>query len=69
MNVVMRLTEAAFEFLWWVGGWGGVCKVIFMPNHCVEVMLRCVVVGVVTKWKTLSWDSSAALLSPTCSFF
>ena len=50
MNVVLRLTEAAVEFLW--GGWGWVCKVIFMSNptttNYVEVVLRCVVVGVVT---------------------
>ena len=52
MNVVLRLTEAAVEFLW-VVGWGGVgfaksfsCHV--QPNHCAEVVLRCVVVGVVT---------------------
>ena len=36
MNVVLRLTEAAVEF------------VRVQPNHCVEVVLRCVVVVVVT---------------------
>ena len=48
MNVVLRLTEAAVEFLWWVGGWdglggGGVCKVIFMSNP-TTVLRLCYVV-------------------------
>ena len=49
MNVVLRLTEAAVEFLWWVVGWWGLQSHFrVQPNHCVEVVLRCVVVGVVT---------------------
>ena len=49
MNVVLRLTEAAVEFVWW-GGWGLQSHFPVQPNHCVEVVLRCVVVwvGVVT---------------------
>ena len=47
MNVVLRLTEAAVEFLWW-GGWGLQSPFHVQPNNCVEVVLRCVVVGVVT---------------------
>ena len=42
MNVVLRLTEAAVEFLWW--GLQSYFRV--QPNNCVEVVLRCVVVGV-----------------------
>ena len=48
MNVVLRLTEAAVEFLcggWW---WGLQSHFHVQPNNCVEVVLRCVVVGVVT---------------------
>ena len=50
MNVVLRLTEAAVEFLWW---WGGVGLGLHSPFHvpppnCVEVVLRFVVVWVVT---------------------
>ena len=45
---------AAVEFLWWVVGWwgrgvgGGGLQSHFcvQPNHCVEVVLRCVVVAV-----------------------
>ena len=37
--------EVPEKFLWW-GGWGGVCKVIFMSNP--TVVLRCVGVGVLT---------------------
>ena len=51
MNVVLRLTEAAVEFVWWVGGvvgWGLQSYFHVQPNNCVEVVLRCVVVGVVT---------------------
>ena len=50
MNVVLRLTEAAFEVLWWVG-WGVQSHFRVQPNHCVKVVLRCVVVEVVTTWK------------------
>ena len=46
MNVVLRLTEAAIEFLWVVGGVAKSFRV--QPNNCVEVVLHCVVVGVVT---------------------
>ena len=45
MNVVLRLTEAAVEFLWW---WGLQSHFYVQPNNCVEVVLRCVVVGVET---------------------
>ena len=56
MNVVLRLTEAAVEFLWWVGGVVGFAKSFsFQPNNCVEVVLCCVVVGVVTKSTNLWW--------------
>ena len=55
MNVVLRLTEAAVEFLWWVGwgvgwvgGWGLQSHFRVQPNNCVEVLLHCFVVGVVT---------------------
>ena len=49
MNVVLRLTEAAVEFLWWVvGGWGLQSHLRVQPNYCVEVVLRCLVVEVVT---------------------
>ena len=49
MNVVLRLTEAAVEFLvWWVGGWGLQSHFRVQPNYCVEGVLRFVVVGVVT---------------------
>ena len=48
INVNLRLLKAAIEFVWWGGG-GGVCKVIFMSNYSVEVVLCCVFVGVVTK--------------------
>ena len=47
MNVVLRLTEAAVEFLWWVG-WGLQSHFHVQSNHSVEVVLRRVVVGVVT---------------------
>ena len=51
--VVLRLTEAAVEFLWWVG-WGLQSHFRTQPNNCVEVVLRCVVVEVVTKKPHLS---------------
>ena len=38
MNVVLRLTEAAVEFVWW---WG------LQSNFCIQPN-KCVVVGVVT---------------------
>ena len=49
MNVVLRLAEAV-EFLWVGGveGWGLQSHIRVQPNNCVEVVLRCVVVGVVT---------------------
>ena len=49
MNVVLRLTEAAVEFVWVGGCMQSHFRV--QPNHCVEAVLRCVVVGVVTKTK------------------
>ena len=51
MDVVLRLTEAAVEFLWWggvVGWWGLQSHFRVQPNNCVEAVLRCVVVRVVT---------------------
>ena len=41
-----------------VGGWGGVVVDLHshfcvQPDNCVEVVLRCVVVGVVTTFGTL----------------
>ena len=47
MNVVLRFTEAAVEFVWG-GGWGLQRHFRVQPNNCVEVVLRCVVVWVVT---------------------
>ena len=49
MNVVLRLTEAAVEFVWW----GGRVVVLHSnfhvkPNYSVEVVFRCIVVGLVT---------------------
>ena len=40
MNVVLRLREAAVEFLWvgWVG-WGWVCKVIIVSNPTTVLRL------------------------------
>ena len=47
MNVVLRLMDAAVEFVWCGGvvGWagGGVCTVIFMSNPTTVLMLCCVV--------------------------
>ena len=53
MSVVLRLMEAAVAFVLWVGGGGGVGWGLHnhfhvQPNYSVEVVLRCVVVGVVT---------------------
>ena len=46
MNVVLRLTGVAVEFLWWgVVGWGLHSHFHVQPNNCVEVVLCCVVVG------------------------
>ena len=51
MNVVLRLSEAAVESLWWwVGGGVGIGLHIHFrvqPNYSVEVVLHCIVVGVV----------------------
>ena len=47
MNVVLRLMEAAVEVVWW-WGWGLHSHFHVQPNYSVEVVLRCVVVGVVT---------------------
>ena len=55
MDVVLRLTEAAVEFLWWVGGgWGLHSHFRVQPNYSIDVVLCCVVlvVGVVTIIKT-----------------
>ena len=70
MNVLLRLTEAAVEFQWWVGWWGGrggggggvvwwvgwglQSHFRVQPNNCFQVVLRCVVVGVLTKSTTCS---------------
>ena len=71
MNVVLRLTEAAVEFLWWVG-WGLQSRFRVQPNHCVEVVLRCVVVGVVTNCSYIafltSYKSTPVHLDPATSF-
>ena len=45
MNVALRLMEAAVEFVWW---WGLHSHFNVQPNYSFEVLLRCVVVGVVT---------------------
>ena len=60
MKVVLRLTETAVEFLWWGGvveWWGLQSHFRVQPNHCVEVVLPCAVVGVVTKKETLLPDT------------
>ena len=44
--------EVPEKFLWVVGGWGGVCKVIFVSNP--TVVLCCVGVGVLTIGEGLS---------------
>ena len=47
INVHLGLLEADVEFLWW--WWGGVHSHFrVQPNCSVEVVLCCVVVGVVT---------------------
>ena len=48
MNIVLRLTEAAVEFLGWWGEWGLQSHFRVQPNNCIEVVLRCVFDGVVT---------------------
>ena len=42
--------NAAVEFVWWgwVGWWGLNSNFHVQPNVCVEVVLLCVVIGVVT---------------------
>ena len=45
--LLVVINEAAVEFLWWVG-WGLQSHFHVQPNNCVEVVLRCVVVGVLT---------------------
>ena len=45
MNVVLRLMEAAVKFVW---GWGLLSHFHVQPNYSDEVVLRCVVLGVVT---------------------
>ena len=47
MNVVLRLMEAAVEFVWW-WGWGLQSHFNVQPNYSVEVVLPCVIVGVLT---------------------
>ena len=49
MNVLLGLMEAAVEFVCGVGWWWGLhSHFCVQPNYSVEVVLRCVVVGVVT---------------------
>ena len=52
MNVVLRLMEAAVEFVWWSGVVVGFAQSFscptLLPNYSVEVVLRCVAVWVVT---------------------
>ena len=48
MNVVLRLTEAAVEFLWWSGWCGFHSHFHVQPNYSAVLRLCCVVVGVVT---------------------
>ena len=54
INVNLRLLKASVEFLWWVGGWVGVCTVIFVSNRttvlrlcccCVVVTIRNIILG------------------------
>ena len=49
INVNLRLLKAAVEFLWWWVGWVVQSHFCVQPNYSVEVVLCCVVVGVVTK--------------------
>ena len=62
MNCVLRLTEAAVEFLlwWWWGGWGLQSHFRVQPNNFVEVVLLCVVVGVVTTYSNFCFFNSFA---------
>ena len=54
MNVVLRIIELMLSLCgvvgWWVGGvgWGLHSYIHVQPNYSGEVVLRCVVVGVVT---------------------
>ena len=47
--------EVPEKFLWWGrwGGWGLQSHFRVQPNNCVEVVLRCVVVRVVTIQKIM----------------
>ena len=51
------------------GGWGLQSHFHVQPNHCVEVVLRCVVVGVVTKSYKLmlfwiTWGRAGVCMGP-----
>ena len=64
MNVVLRLMEAAVEFVWWRRG-GLHSYFHVQTNYIVEVVLRCVVVGVVTKREKIG-QNSGPLMSLDC---
>ena len=64
MNVVLRLTEAAVEFLC---GWGLQSHFRVQPNHCVEVVICCVGVGVVTNLRP-SWQKNPIFLKFMLNF-
>ena len=64
MNVVLRLREASAEFLW--VGWGLQSHFRVQPNNCVEVVLRCVVVGVVTIRKLNSYKCPICYPNSQC---
>ena len=52
MNVVLRLMDLMLSLCGGVvGWWGGGGHFHVQPNYSVEVVLRCVVVGVETKMK------------------
>ena len=48
MNVVLRIMEFMFSSCGEVVGWGLHSHFCVQPNYSVEVVLCCVVVGVVT---------------------
>ena len=48
MNVVLRLMELMLSLCGGVMGWGLHSHFHVQPNYSVEVVLRCVLIGVVT---------------------
>ena len=63
---------AHVEFVWWGGGWWGLHSHFHVqPNYSVEVVLHCVVVGVVTTLTfveaSLASISRDSVISGICS--